>query len=74
MFEKNKILNKLSYYFSTGQRRLRVHNMALNTCMQMADLYRNCELDTIINFMAKQSISRSVETTPQDLKEGVVKR
>jgi len=57
-----------------GQRRLRIHNLALNTCMQMADLYRNCELDTIINFLAKQSISRSVETTPQDLKEGIVKR
>lgn len=68
----NLFMFKLLHF--PGQRRLRLHNLALNTCMQMADLYRNCELDTIINFMAKQSISRSVETTPQDLKEAVVKR
>ncbi|XP_053306347.1 protein transport protein Sec24C isoform X2 [Spea bombifrons] len=36
-----------------GQRRLRVHNMALNCCTQLADLYRNCETDTLINFFAK---------------------
>ncbi|XP_071986990.1 protein transport protein Sec24C isoform X3 [Engystomops pustulosus] len=36
-----------------GQRRLRIHNMALNCCSQLADLYRNCETDTLINFFAK---------------------
>ncbi|XP_031761002.1 protein transport protein Sec24C isoform X3 [Xenopus tropicalis] len=36
-----------------GQRRLRVHNMALNCCTQLADLYRNCETDTLINYFAK---------------------
>ncbi|NP_001087832.1 SEC24 homolog C, COPII coat complex component S homeolog [Xenopus laevis] len=36
-----------------GQRRLRVHNMALNCCNQLADLYRNCETDTLINYFAK---------------------
>jgi len=42
--------------------------------MQMADLYRNCELDTIINFLAKQGISKSVDSTPQALKDGVISR
>ncbi|KAM8924376.1 protein transport protein Sec24C isoform 2-T2 [Pelodytes ibericus] len=36
-----------------GQRRLRVHNMAMNCCTQLADLYRNCETDTLINYLAK---------------------
>ncbi|XP_068114146.1 protein transport protein Sec24C isoform X3 [Hyperolius riggenbachi] len=36
-----------------GQRRLRVHNMALSCCTQLADLYRNCETDTLINYFAK---------------------
>ncbi|XP_040290796.1 protein transport protein Sec24C isoform X1 [Bufo bufo] len=36
-----------------GQRRLRIHNMALNCCTQLADLYRNCETDTLINYFAK---------------------
>lgn len=36
-----------------GQRRLRVHNMAVSCCSQLADLYRNCETDTIINYFSK---------------------
>ncbi|XP_063817407.1 protein transport protein Sec24C isoform X2 [Pseudophryne corroboree] len=36
-----------------GQRRLRIHNMALNCCTQLPDLYRNCETDTLINYFAK---------------------
>lgn len=40
-----------------GQRRLRVHNMAVNCCSQLADLYRNCETDTIINYLSKHGES-----------------
>ncbi|KAG8435097.1 hypothetical protein GDO86_013160 [Hymenochirus boettgeri] len=36
-----------------GRRRLRIHNMALNCCTQLADLYRNCETDTLINYFSK---------------------
>lgn len=41
------------YTSCSGQRRLRVHNMSVNCCSQLADLYRNCETDTIINFFSK---------------------
>jgi len=53
----------------SGQRRLRVINLALNVCNNMGDLYRNCDLDTTINFLAKQSISRLMETNPKTVKE-----
>ncbi|XP_030654240.1 protein transport protein Sec24C isoform X1 [Nomascus leucogenys] len=43
----------LLYTSCAGQRRLRIHNLALNCCTQLADLYRNCETDTLINYMAK---------------------
>nr|KAF6322831.1 SEC24-like protein C, COPII coat complex component [Pipistrellus kuhlii] len=43
----------LLYTSCGGQRRLRIHNLALNCCTQLADLYRNCETDTLINYMAK---------------------
>lgn len=36
-----------------GRRRLRVLNTAFNTCTQIADMFRSCELDTYINFIAK---------------------
>ncbi len=41
------------YTSCSGQRRLQIHNMAVNCCSQLADLYRHCETDTIINFFAK---------------------
>ena len=50
----------------SGQRRLRISNLALNTCDNMGELYRNCDLDTIINFLAKQSISR--ESGPKQVR------
>merc|ERR1711962_289878 len=56
----------------SGQRRLRVINLALNTGSSMAEMYRNCELDTLINFTAKQSISRQMETNPKAVKEMLI--
>uniref|UniRef100_A0A8C2AP31 SEC24 homolog C, COPII coat complex component n=1 Tax=Cyprinus carpio TaxID=7962 RepID=A0A8C2AP31_CYPCA len=51
------------YTSCSGQRRLRIHNMAVNCCSQLADLYRNCETDTVINFFAKYAY-RSVLSSP----------
>ncbi|XP_047232777.1 protein transport protein Sec24C isoform X3 [Girardinichthys multiradiatus] len=51
------------YTSCSGQRRLRVHNMAVNCCSQLADLYRNCETDTIINYFAKYAF-RGVANNP----------
>jgi protein transport protein SEC24 len=38
----------------------------------MADMYRNCELDTIVSFTAKQSIARLMENNPKTVKEAMV--
>ncbi|CAL9699325.1 unnamed protein product [Knipowitschia caucasica] len=51
------------YTSCSGQRRLRVHNMAVNCCSQLADLYRNCETDTIINYFSKFAF-RGVANNP----------
>uniref|UniRef100_A0A8C7X3I3 SEC24 homolog C, COPII coat complex component n=1 Tax=Oryzias sinensis TaxID=183150 RepID=A0A8C7X3I3_9TELE len=51
------------YTSCSGQRRLRIHNMAVNCCSQLADLYRNCETDTIINFLSKYAF-RGVLNNP----------
>ncbi|KAG9346191.1 hypothetical protein JZ751_008014 [Albula glossodonta] len=51
------------YTGCSGQRRLRIHNLAVNCCSQLADLYRNCETDTIINFLAKFAY-RSLLSSP----------
>lgn len=41
------------YTSVSGQRRLRVINLAFNVCTQLSDLFRNCELDVLINHLAK---------------------
>nr|XP_023659096.1 protein transport protein Sec24C-like isoform X3 [Paramormyrops kingsleyae] len=51
------------YTSCSGQRRLRVHNLAINCCAQLADLYRNCETDALINYFAKYAY-RSILSNP----------
>lgn len=38
-----------------GQRRLRIHNLGLSCSSQLADLYKSCETDALINFFAKSA-------------------
>lgn len=64
----------LLYTSCSGQRRLRIINLSLKTCSQMADLYRSCDLDTLINFFAKQSIYKLLENNPKAVKENIVNR
>lgn len=47
------------YTSCSGQRRLRVHNLALNSCIQMAELFRSCELDTMMNVFLKDGLYTS---------------
>lgn len=64
----------LLYTSCSGQRRLRILNLALKTCSQMADLYRSCDLDTVINFLSKQATYRLLENTPKAVKDSLVSR
>ncbi|KAJ1143311.1 hypothetical protein NDU88_009621 [Pleurodeles waltl] len=53
--EENGALLQCAVLYTScgGQRRLRIHNLSLNCCTQLADLYRNCETDSLINYFAK---------------------
>merc|ERR1719312_66398 len=62
----------LLYTSVSGKRRLRILNLSLNTCDNMGDMYRNCELDTVMNFLAKQNISKLMETSPKQVKESLM--
>ncbi|XP_066254197.1 protein transport protein Sec24C [Euwallacea similis] len=64
----------LLYTACSGQRRLRIMNLSLKTCSQMADLYRSCDLDTLINFMAKQATYRLLDSSPKAVKDALVNR
>lgn len=64
----------LLYTSCSGQRRLRIINQSLKTCSQMADLYRSCDLDTLINFFGKQSAYKLLENNPKAVKDALVSR
>ncbi|KAJ0171020.1 hypothetical protein K1T71_013219 [Dendrolimus kikuchii] len=64
----------LLYTHRSGQRRLRVLNLALNVAHQLADVYRSMELDTTINFLTKQAVWGLREHTPRQIREGLSAR
>ncbi|XP_028660821.2 protein transport protein Sec24D [Erpetoichthys calabaricus] len=53
----------LLYTTVGGQRRLRIHNLSLNCSSQLADLYKSCETDALVNFFAK-SAYKAILTQP----------
>lgn len=52
----------LLYTTYQGERRLRIHNIALNCTTKFQDLYRSCEIDTIINYFSKSRKCTFVES------------
>lgn len=64
----------LLYTSCSGQRRLRIINLSLKTCSQMADLYRSCELDTLINYLSKQATYKLLDNNPKSVKDSIVNR
>lgn len=61
----------LLYTARSGQRRLRVLNLALNVAHQLADVYRSMELDTAINFLTKQAVWALREHPPRQVRESL---
>lgn len=64
----------LLYTSVSGQRRLRILNLSLNVSDNMGELYRNCDLDTVVNFLAKQTISKLMDGNPKSVKESLMQQ
>ncbi|XP_031561696.1 protein transport protein Sec24C-like isoform X2 [Actinia tenebrosa] len=62
----------LLYTSVSGQRRLRIHNLACNTCTQLSELFRCCEMDTFVNFVSKQAVKQVLTTVPKDIRERLI--
>lgn len=62
------------YTSVSGQRRLRILNFAFNCCSQLADLYKNCDTDTMVNFLAKKAAKDVVQSNPKSVREGLMSR
>ena len=44
----------LLYTTSTGQRRVRTHNLSVTVTTLLGNVFRHAEMDTMVNFLAKQ--------------------
>ncbi|XP_017761050.1 PREDICTED: protein transport protein Sec24C isoform X2 [Eufriesea mexicana] len=64
----------LLYTSCSAIRRLRIINLSLKTSSQMAELYRACDLDAIINYFSKQSVFKLTESTPKSVKDNLIAR
>lgn len=53
---------------------MRILNLSLKTCTQLADLFRCCDLDTTILFFAKQGLFKLLENNPKAIKDSLVTR
>ncbi|KAL7055613.1 hypothetical protein AAHC03_023028 [Spirometra sp. Aus1] len=51
------------YTSLSGQRRLRVHNLALSTSSNASDVYRLADLDTYMNWLSKTCLQAAVART-----------
>ncbi|XP_028157980.1 protein transport protein Sec24C-like, partial [Ostrinia furnacalis] len=64
----------LLYTHRSGQRRLRILNLALNVAHQLADVYRSMELDTCVNFLTKQAVWALRDAGPRAVREALSAR
>ncbi|XP_050101018.1 protein transport protein Sec24C isoform X1 [Anopheles aquasalis] len=64
----------LLYTSCSGQRRLRVLNLALKTCSELLELFRCCDIDSTLLFFAKQGLTKLMDGTPAAVKAAIVQR
>ncbi|KAK9524686.1 hypothetical protein VZT92_017057 [Zoarces viviparus] len=62
----------LLYTTINGQRRLRVHNLSLNCSLQLSELYKSCETDSLINFFAKSACRAMLNQPLKNVREILV--
>lgn len=64
----------LLYTSCSGQRRLRILNLALRVTVTIADVFKSCDLDAMMLFFAKQACFKLMEHTPKQVKDNLIQR
>ncbi|XP_017097785.2 protein transport protein Sec24C [Drosophila bipectinata] len=73
--EENVYLQVALLYTScSGQRRLRILNLALRVTTTIADVFKSCDLDAMMLFFAKQACFKLMEHTPKQVKDNLIHR
>ncbi|XP_017465930.1 PREDICTED: protein transport protein Sec24C isoform X2 [Rhagoletis zephyria] len=64
----------LLYTSVSGQRRLRILNLALRATTTIAEVFKCCDLDAMMLFFAKQACFKLLELTPKQVKDNLINR
>ncbi|XP_030556615.1 protein transport protein Sec24C isoform X2 [Drosophila novamexicana] len=64
----------LLYTSCSGQRRLRILNLALRVTVTIADVFKSCDLDAMMLFFAKQACFKLMEHSPKQVKDNLIQR
>jgi protein transport protein SEC24 len=74
--ENAKIYVQMALLYTSlgGQRRIRIHNLSLTVCTQYSQMFSSCELDVLINYMAKLACRSVLVSSPKSIRENLVQQ
>jgi protein transport protein SEC24 len=74
--ENSKIFIQVALLYTSlsGQRRIRIHNLSLSVCNQYSQMFSTCELDTLLNYVAKLACRSIAVSTPKSIRENLVQQ
>ncbi len=74
--ENSKVFIQMALLYTSlgGQRRIRIHNLSLSVCTQYSQMFSSCELDVVINYMAKLACRSVVVSSPKSIRENLVQQ
>ncbi|CAG8524509.1 10789_t:CDS:10 [Ambispora leptoticha] len=59
----------LLYTTSTGERRVRTHNLSIPVTTLLGNVFRHADMDTTVNFLAKQAVSNTVTKPLREIRD-----
>ena len=74
--ENSRVYIQMALLYTTlsGQRRIRIHNLSLSVCTQYSQMFSSCDLDTLINYVAKLACRSITVSTPKSIRENLVQQ
>ena len=74
--ENGKVFVQMALLYTSlgGQRRIRIHNLSLSVCTQYSQMFASCELDVLINYVAKLACRSVAVSTPKSIKENLIQQ
>jgi protein transport protein SEC24 len=64
----------LLYTTSSGERRIRVMNLAIPVTNQLIDIFTSADVEAIVNLMGKMAIEKILDTNIKDAREALVNK